>query len=143
MERKKRVVILEDDQLSNALLSLVMNNKGYEVFTYDTPTICPLQLTPECRCGENERCTDIILSDLNMPGINGLEYFSNQRTKGCKCQNIALVTDNINIDVAQKATNLSCKLFSKPVDMKEISGWLHEIEDSFDYSVKLTNWFQS
>ncbi len=74
--------------------------------------------------------------------MTGLDYFTSQRAKGCKCQNIALVTDDINIDVAKKATNLSCQLFSKPFDAKELSRWLNNIEQSFDDNVTLTNWFQ-
>ena len=142
MTRKKRVVILEDNPLSNALLTLIMKKKGYEVFTYENPEICPLQPTPACRCNENERCTDIILSDLHMPGMTGLDYFTTQRAKGCKCQNLGLVTSDINIDVAQRATSLSCQLFSKPFDIKELSSWLNNIEQDFDDKVTLTNWFQ-
>lgn len=141
MNRKPRAIVLEDDRLSQQLLSAMLESRGYDVITYDNPSICPLQRSPECRCTNDERCTDILMSDLNMPLVSGLEYIQNQRIKGCKCKTVALVSGEITYSVEQKAKRLACQLFPKPVNIKDIFGWLDSVEKDFDYDVKLSNWF--
>lgn len=140
--RKVRTIVLEDNQTEQGILKYLLTARNHEVVTYDNPSICPLQLDKACRCSENERCTDIIISDLNMPFINGLDYIRNQRVKGCKCKNVALVSSELNEDVRKKAEELSCKIFSKPYDVPEIFNWLDDIELNMDQDVKLSNWFE-
>jgi len=141
MKRKLRAIVLEDDRLSQELLSSVLESRGYEVLSYDNPSICPLQRSPECRCTSEERCTDILMSDLNMPLVSGLEYIQNQRIKGCKCKTVALVSGEITYSVEQKAKRLACQLFPKPVNIKEVFGWLDNVEKDLDRDVTLSNWF--
>jgi len=141
VNRKPRAIVLEDDRLSQQLLSAMLESRGYEVISYDNPSICPLQRSPECRCTNEERCTDILMSDLNMPLVSGLEYIQNQRIKGCKCKCVALVSSEITYSVEQKAKRLVCQLFPKPVNVKDIFGWLDIVEKDLNFDVKLTNWF--
>jgi DNA-binding response OmpR family regulator len=140
--RKVRTIILEDNQIEQGILKYLLIARNHEVITYNDPSICPLQLSPECRCSEDERCTDIIISDLNMPYVNGLEYIRNQRIKGCKCKKVALVSSELNEDVKKKAEELSCKVFAKPYDISEIYNWLDDVESTMDQEIKLSNWFE-
>jgi len=140
--RKVRTILLEDNLISQGILKYLLTARNHEVITYDNPSICPLQLTPECRCHDNERCTDILISDLNMPIINGLDYIKNQRMKGCKCKSVALVSSELSEEVRKKAAELSCKVFSKPYDISEIFNWLDDVESNMDKDVKLSNWFE-
>ena len=64
-----RVILLEDNKSILTLLKECFSDRGYEIFAFSDPSICPLQLIPECRCTENQTCTDVIVSDLNMPVI--------------------------------------------------------------------------
>ena len=139
--RKVRTIVLEDNLISQGILKYLLTARNHEVITYDNPSICPLQLTPKCRCNNNERCTDIIISDLNMPVINGLDYIRNQRIKGCKCKSVALVSSELNPEIKKKAEELSCKVFSKPYNISEIFDWLDDVENSMDKEVKLSNWY--
>lgn len=140
--RKVRTIVLEDNQVEQGILKYLLIARNHEVITYNNPSICPLQLLPECRCSENERCTDIIISDQNMPYINGLDYIRNQRIKGCKCKKVALVSSELNEDVKKIAKELSCKVFSKPYDISEIFNWLDDVENDMDKEVNLSNWFK-
>ena len=78
---KYRVLLLEDNTSILKLLTELLQDRGYEVLGFSSPVICPLQMTPECRCGANQRCTDIIVSDLQMPAMTGLTFIENQRRK--------------------------------------------------------------
>lgn len=140
--RKVRTIVLEDNWFNQGILKYLLTARNHEVITYDNPSICPLQLNPECRCSDNERCTDIIISDLNMPVMNGLEYIRNQRYKGCKCRSVALVSSELNPKVRKEAEALSCKVFSKPYDVSDIFNWLDDVENTMDKEIKLSNWYK-
>ena len=76
-QNKIRIVLLEDDKTIRKILYDVFDMRGYEIYSFETPSICPLQLEPDCRCKENERCVDIIIADFYMPLMNGLEFIQN------------------------------------------------------------------
>lgn len=141
--RQIRTILLEDNRLNQQLLTYLLENRGHHVITFDNPSICPLQLNKECRCNENERCTDILISDLNMPVISGLEYIQNQRKKGCKCKKVALVSNDINRTVLKKARKLSCKVFTKPYQINELLSWLDDFENSFNGNIQLSDWYKN
>lgn len=140
--RKTRTIVLEDNQTEQGILKYLLSARNHEVFTYDNPSICPLQLNPECRCNSDERCTDILISDLNMPIINGLDYIKNQRLKGCKCKSVALVSSELSEEVRKRAEELSCKVFSKPYDISDIFSWIDDVENNMDKDVNLSNWYK-
>ena len=106
MNRKLRAIILEDYEGQRESLSEILKLRGYEIYAFETPAICPLQLMPECRCHKNERCADIIISDIRMPLVTGLEFIKNQKDKGCKCPSIALISGHWNEEELSKAENL-------------------------------------
>ncbi len=139
--RKVRTIVLEDNLIEQGILKYLLRARNHEVIAYDNPSICPLQLTPKCRCNNNERCTDIIISDLNMPVMNGLEYIRNQKIKGCKCKSVALVSSELNTEIMKIARELSCKVFAKPYAVSEIFNWLDDVESSMDTEVKLSDWY--
>jgi len=140
MSRKLRAIVLEDDESLKELLSDILSRRGYDVHAFDNPAICPLQLTPKCRCNEKERCADIILSDINMPLITGLEFIRNQKDKGCKVPHTALISGEWGKERLSEAEKLGCKIFPKPYSLKEINDWLDEIEENIDLSIELRDW---
>jgi len=142
MSRKIRAIVLEDNEVQKEALSEILYLRGYDVYAYDTPAICPLQLTPKCRCNENERCADIILSDIKMPVITGLAFVRNQRDKGCKSPHTALISGDWSAEKLAEAEKLECKTFSKPYGLKEINDWLDDVEKNIDLSIKLRAWIK-
>ena len=140
MSRKLRAIVLEDDRTLKELLSEILYLRGYDIHAFDTPAICPLQLTSECRCNEKERCADIILSDINMPLITGLEFIRNQKDKGCKIPYTALISGEWSAERRSEAEKLGCKTFPKPYSLKEINDWLDDVEKNIDLSIELRDW---
>ena len=139
---KLRVILLEDRDSIRRLFAEIFNDRGYETFEFSNPAICPLQMMPECRCGENQTCTDVIVSDLNMPNVTGLKFIENQKKKNCKCKHVALVSANWTEQDWSRARELGCKTFTKPFFFKEFENWLDEVEKSIDPTRELCNWFQ-
>lgn len=138
---KLRAILLEDDDTIRNVIKEVLTGRGYETFSFDSPAICPLQLTRECLCNERQQCIDIIISDLDMPAVTGLQFIENQRKKKCKCQHIALMSGFLTEQDKLRAKALGCKIFLKPFSLDELYKWLDEVENQIDPNRELTNWF--
>ena len=139
---RPRVILLEDNKSLRYLFSEIFADRGYETFVFSTPAICPLQLVPDCRCSVNETCTDIIVSDLDMPQISGLRFIETQKKKNCKCKHIAIISARWSEQNLALAYRLDCKTFTKSSNFEEFYKWLDEVEKSIDPNRELRNWFQ-
>jgi len=138
--RTIRIVLLEDNRELRTVLSTLLKKRGYEVRAFPDPTICPLQLRPECRCSRHEACADVILTDLDMPGMNGLQFIENQRAKDCKCRHIAIMSGNLPGELTARARELGCRVFSKPFDPPTLFRWLDEVESDVHPRRRLADW---
>jgi DNA-binding NtrC family response regulator len=136
-----RVLIFDDEKGIRQMLWLLFDNRGYEVFTFPNPTLCPISKEEVCPCGDEKACSDIILSDVNMPVKNGLEFLEEQIKKGCKCNHIALMSGAFTDESVFKAKSLGVKIFKKPFKITEIINWLDQIAKDIDPERKLSDWF--
>lgn len=105
---------------------------GYEVFAYTKPVICPID-------GENtgvctKPCADILITDYNMPLINGLELLQELTRKKCALisKNKALISGFLETEQLKKLDELGCVFFQKPLDFSELLTWLAECEKRID-----------
>jgi CheY-like chemotaxis protein len=140
--KKIRAFLLEDNDAIRVGLSEILASKGYEVFEFSNPAICPLQTSSECRCNGNQTCTDIIISDLDMPNMTGLDFIENQKKKNCKCQNVVLMSGNWSDHELARARELDCKTFTKPFPFQEFYDWLNDVVRNIEPSRELTDWFK-
>jgi DNA-binding NtrC family response regulator len=138
---KLRIILLEDNDNLRTVMTMLLTRKGYEVFSFSKPTVCPLQAQPACRCGRNQACTDVILTDLDMPEIDGIRFIEILKKKKCKCCHIAVVSGNLKADDIYHAVRLGCSAFEKPLDMDALLQWLDGIEKKIPSSRELCDWF--
>ena len=135
-----RVLIFDDDPLIRKLLWTVCDQRGCEVFTFPEPGLCPLPGGDRCRCSAKKPCTDIILSDLNMPGVKGLDFVEGLLERGCLCRHIGLMSSQWSEQDIARAFRLGCTLLQKPFDVGRIESWLDEVERSLSPSRELADW---
>lgn len=141
-ETKLRIILLEDTEAIRRSMTKMLENRGFEVFSFSNPSICPLLLEPECRCNETQTCTDIIVSDMDMPEMTGLTFIENQRRKNCKCQHVALMSGFWTEENLVHAQELDCKVFVKPFPFNDLIEWIDEIQKRLKPSRKLGMWFK-
>ncbi len=139
---KFRVILLDDNEEIRSVLSKILATRRYEIFAFSNPAICSLQIVPECRCNANQTCTDIIVSDIDMPNMTGLDFIENQKKKNCKCKHIVLMSCNWAEQDLLRAQELDCKTFPKPFPFQEFYEWLDEVERSIESTRELCSWFQ-
>jgi DNA-binding NtrC family response regulator len=136
-----RILIFDDDQSIRDLLWNCFDHRGYEVFTFPHPRSCPICELHECQCPLNAACTDLIISDLNMPFVRGLDFLEQQISKGCKVRNLALMTGELQNADRARADRLGIRVFEKPFRIADIEKWADEAEAAIPVNRKLSDWY--
>jgi len=67
---RKKVLLLEDNELYRDLLSEILTEFGYQVTAYSDP-LQYFNSSEGQSCLRNGHCFDVILTDNNMPGMSG------------------------------------------------------------------------
>jgi DNA-binding response OmpR family regulator len=121
------VFIFDDDELIRTTLSFFLKQEGFAVSAYAQPDHCSLYYDKECFCVAKEACADIIITDMNMPGMNGLKFVENQVKKGCKVEHVAVMSGDWEDPFLKRAQELGCQIFYKPFSIFEMKKWLDRI----------------
>jgi DNA-binding response OmpR family regulator len=137
---RHRAVIFEDDALIRFALWKLFDDRGYEVFTFPEPGMCPLQVVRECPCPANTSCADLIISDVNMSGTNGIELLEGLIQKGCKQRHFALMSGAFFDADLVRAARMGCALFGKPLEMEALKTWVESVEQSIPSERILFDW---
>ena len=139
-KRSYRVLVLDDDNVIRKILWEYFDNRGYEVFTFPHPKSCALCDIHTCNCPTREACSDIIISDLNMPFVKGLDFLEQQIKKGCRVKHLALMSGDLTEPDSDRAKALGIKLFEKPFKLTELGDWVEMVEKQIPENRLLTDW---
>ncbi len=101
---------------------------GYDVHAFSEPLYCPIYHVGECECNNHTLCADIIITDINMPRISGLEFLKKKKENGCKAPHVAIMSATWTNEEQQEALASGYKIFEKPFELLEIKKWLDECE---------------
>ena len=117
------------------MLNEFLARRGYDVVSFSDPSDCPLLRSEACY----HACADILISDLSMPNMTGLQFIENQIRKGCRIQNLALMSAAWTNEEQEHAKRIGCHIFSKPFRFDELSVWLDDCESRINPSRVLTD----
>jgi CheY-like chemotaxis protein len=125
-------MVFDDDPVVCAFLSKVLRRRGYEVTSYQDAACspCPLAKTETCAQPADKPCARIILSDIEMPRVNGLDFVEDQFKKSCKCNHVALISGHWSEENIRRAKQLPVRIMEKPVSADQINAWLDEVEEA-------------
>ena len=137
--RKPRVIIFDDEPTLLELLELCFAKWGYEVFSYLTPVVCPLNGSSAGSCESHAPCADLVISDFQMPQMTGLELFQLQAQRGCKVDRKmkAIMSGHSDGELLKQCEDLGYRFFEKPFSCSDLTDWLGECEQNFDLSKQL------
>ena len=123
---RKLVYFVDDDPLANQLFERVCNKISLKCEVFSNAEKCIRRL--------REQQPDIVLTDLNMPGVDGFEFINIVSNEWPELPIIAL-TGQSSIDRAVKAMRKgACDFIKKPYEIEELKS---SIELNIKYS-KLT-----
>ncbi len=121
---RPRVLIFEDNDILRSALEYILQQKGYEVFTFSDPKGCPTCHSTSHTCPKDYACADIIISDVNMPSKTGIEFIKERQQKGCKVKYRALMSGDWTESDLKDAQEFGCFVLHKPFDIKKMLNWL-------------------
>ncbi len=134
-----RAVVIDDEDAIRDLICYILEKRGYEIYASSDPLVCPVYLDCECPCPAEHVCAHIIITDINMTNMTGLEFVKHQKNSGCKVQNIAVMSGSWTYEEMEHANNLNCHVFKKPFNIDEIKKWLNECEKRINHNSKLAD----
>ena len=129
MRRTLKAVIFDDEPSVLTCMRLLLQRRGYEVLAYGEPVNSPLHQCHECPCTLQGGCPDLIISDIDMPVVNGVELLESLLKKGCRCHHLALISGKgIPESDLTKVTEHGALYFTKPLDLTRFYAWLDRVE---------------
>jgi CheY-like chemotaxis protein len=142
-EMKLRALIFEDNEALRHMLRMILDRRGYEVFAYPHPGLCPLSTLKACPCQSGTICADLIVSDMSMPEISGIDFIYQLIAMKCKRPHFALMSGSWALQDMRPVEQLGCKIFEKPFALSKFVSWLAEIEPVIPKDRGLFNWSRS
>ncbi len=110
--QRPRVLIVEDDRQTRSLLATVLADSGYETLDVDSGEAALDALSTNA--------SDVILLDLHMPGMSGLETLARLRARQIAARAIVM-TGDASMESAIQALRLGAfDYLTKPLNRREL-----------------------
>ena len=116
VEHSKRVLVAEDDAAMRELLWLVLRERGYSVECVSSGSQMMRVLSERAPDGSLCERFDLIVTDVRMPGVSGLDVIDELRRAGSVTPVIA-VTAFPHDATRNRAQRLEMRLLAKPFDL--------------------------
>jgi len=126
MKKSPLAIIIDDESLIRAVLKKILISLGYETKLYNSALDFPCIADPSAKhCILTESTPDILITDIKMPGMDGIEFMKAIKSKGCNIKKTAIMSafwKNEHISIAEE---LNCKRFQKPFRVETIAQWVN------------------
>jgi len=120
-----RIVVVDDDEEVLLILRAMFQRQGHEVLAYGNPLDCPIFTSVACPCSPVAVCPDIIISDIDMPKVDGVEFVTRVIDKACRCRKVAFLSGHmLSDDLLALLAKTKVKFFQKPLDIVSFNEWL-------------------
>src|SRR5690606_33545928 len=107
----RRILVIDDEDSHRQLMNSLLTPLGFQVTTLANPLLA-LELV-------RSQCADLILLDLNMPGMDGRSLLQRLRGQGCRVPVIVLSAD-VADRVQFQQSGLHDGYFVKPVPLNSL-----------------------
>lgn len=135
-----RILLFEDDDDLRQLVSAFLNGQGYEVLAFASPLACAMIAQGKCQCPRENSCADILITDMHMPGMSGLELIQFQAQRGCHApaENKLVLSSALTPGLESELRSLGCRMLRKPFRLSELLEVVKDCAASIDPGRRLT-----
>ncbi len=124
----KRALVFDDEPDIRQMFHLLLECRGYEVHSFEDPSdYCKLD-SDGCPLDARLCCADVLISDLKMPRVDGIRFMQAIMDKQCRIPARALMSGYWTPSSLDRARQLGCHTFAKPMKVDTIFDWLTECE---------------
>jgi DNA-binding response OmpR family regulator len=119
---KTRILLFEDEPAIRRPLCAFLRAQGYEVLDFHSPMACTLVAEQKCTCSRDRACADLVITDMKMPGMTGLELIRMMAVKGCRTstKDKILISSGVSPEEAVEFQTLGCHYLPKPFQLEEL-----------------------
>lgn len=129
-----KVVLIDDDPTILKLLKILLSARGFEVVTFESASSSPFMKGNDkqvCPCPNHPHCPDVVVADVDMPGMKGIDFLRHLNQRGCRCRHLAIMT-GYGVEEADmtKLAKFGARVFLKPFESHELTTWLDRVNAS-------------
>lgn len=129
--KMKKILVIDDEQPTLKMFRLFLSAYGYEVLTEESGE-------SGLECFEKEQ-PDIVLTDVKMPGMDGIEVLKRIKEKRPRTE-VIVITGHGDMDLAIQALNMDATDFiNKPVNRQALEQALKKAGDKINRIGKQSN----
>lgn len=134
-----RVMFFGNHDETGSLYSLFLRSKGYQVFHFSSPATCALINEQQCTCPRDQVCADILIADMHLEVMTGLELIRHQKERGCLAlpEHKAVIAKGFTLKQEHEAFALGCKTLLKPFRLMDMMEWIKKCETNIPPGRKL------
>ena len=115
----QRILVVDDDRSTRHLIRLQLRSAGYSVETAVDGASALARL--------GRKPFDLVLLDIHMPGMDGLEVMAQLREKPSPPKVIVMTVDDAPETVLGALREHACRYLTKPVEPSELIGMISEV----------------
>jgi DNA-binding response OmpR family regulator len=119
VNRPPRVLVAEDDEETLHLVSSALREDGYDTIEVSDGAELLLRFVGNYLDGDEDVAYDLLVSDVRMPGCDGLDILEVLRSAGWSIPAV-LMTGFGTRELGARAEALDATLFDKPLDIDEL-----------------------
>ncbi len=137
---KPKACVIERNLHVRSKIVEMLEVYGYEVEPYEDPSYYPMPKAkpPESEANDYLRL-DVLICELNLRIMDGLEFTELLLNSGFKIDNIALIIDEWLKDYEQVAEELGYKVLKKPIKLVKLAEWLEECQQRQSIKEQIEN----
>lgn len=119
---KLRILVFEDEFVIRKPICTFLRSNGHEVLDFPSPVTCALVSENKSVCPRDHACADLVITDMNVPGMTGLELVRMLAAKGCHAPPKNKIVISSALTPAQEAEfrALGCHYLHKPFQLDEL-----------------------
>ena len=115
----KRVLLAEDDASARTILAKVLRQMGLDVVETDDGGRLLVAITSYYKNGRSPEDLDLVITDVRMPVMSGLEVFKGLRAAHWKLP-VIVMTAFESQEVRDAVSRYGASLLIKPLDLDEL-----------------------